>query len=255
MEQHFIDLYHGGLLTHFTRNPQNLKSILLEGFVFRPNSNRVIEELFYDLKIDLKAIEIGMICFSEITEDLSYKKNSKMIEDFGPYGIVMNFDWALKLGIKRVIYLPNSGPIYNSFSTLLKNCMPEFSMLKGYLSGFRFNDIRDSLLTNSYLPDIFTNPLWHNLLEILLWAESELNKDEREWRIRAPFKIGGLKDLDKNHQLELQKALDKPGIFRNLLKIEPENVHFLVCPADDKEEIKELLKNTKFDKTVIQTYS
>lgn len=255
MEQDYIPLYQGGLLTHFTRKPQLLKSILSEGFVYRPNSNRVIEELFSELKIDLRAIEIGMICFSEITDDLSYDQNSKMIEDFGPYGIVVNFEWALKLGIKRVIYFPNSGPIYDSFSTLLKNCLPDFSNIKGHFSEKSFIEIRDSLLTNSYLPDIFTNPLWSNLLAILLWAESDLNKDEKEWRIRAPFNFGGLNDLDKNHQVELLKALDKAGIFQNLLKIGPENIQSLVCRQDDKEEVKELIKGTRFSRTIIKTYS
>jgi len=243
-----------GHLVHLTKKPENIRSILTEGFIYVFNPTTIHERLFSELGITIPDIERGMISFSELSLDTQSEHTSHMLSKFGQFGIAVDFNWALDNGLRRVAYIPDHGPIYDSLKTLLSKTIPQLDHIKNSTDPRDFNVIQKMLLSDPGVPDIFTDPLYSLVLDLLQWVETERNANEKEFRIRAPFTFGGISEIGKEQQVAMSKALAKHSLVANTLPIGPERVLFVYCPQEYRKEIASSLLDTKFKNTKVRCY-
>lgn len=239
MEMEYIPIKSdGGTIVHFTRSVESLISILRSGFVYTVNPTRIWEKLFKDIGLaNIPDIEHGMVCFSEVPEGVD-----RVTGHFGEYGIAVDFNWALDNGLKKVAYISDDGPVYESFKTLLqesKKDLPDYGKIAGDERTGRI--LQEMLLCNPYTPASFTTPLYALIIEMFQWIETDANISENEWRIRSFKKIGGLGDFSKEEQVSLSL-----GMKNNILPLPKENILYLKCPEGQQEEFKKKITGNGF---------
>lgn len=122
-------------LFHFTRNKENLISILKSYFYPR----YCLEEFYFIPKIKTKWA-LPMVCFCDIP--LSQIKNHTL--KYGEYAIGLTKEWAQIKGITPVLYIPKDSPIIKnfkeSFRSLVKDRPKSGKGVKSSSTNIEFNN-------------------------------------------------------------------------------------------------------------------
>lgn len=240
-------------IVHCTRSIDDLKSILLHGFVPTTNPTRITEPLFHDIGRSVPEADIGMICFTKLNPDALDVAALQTLCQFGPFGIAVTQDWALAYGGRSVAYVKPGGREYLALQDLLKCSCPQ------PIDHPNFDDrdrrmVEEMILSNARLPDLFTNPMFSLLLEMLLWVETDQHRDEREFRIRAPQEFGGLRRYSKRDQVGLVLAMATQQNLSYSIKINTEQIVFLLAPKLSKQQLRSVMCGSMFADVPIKTY-
>jgi len=242
-------------LIHLTKRIETIKSILNIGFIPTHNKTRVWDDIFGELGIEIPDVKNGMVCFTEIHEDLTDFKNSVACREFGDFGIVVDLNWALDHGLRKIAYIAKGGEVYENLKNLLNLSYPRKAKFTNDLFSEEENyEYNKGLFNDPNLPDYFTTPLFSLIVNLMQWVETDKHFLENEYRIRSKNTFGGIDELDKKEQITILGALALSGIIDYNLKIKPENILHFVCPVEDQDEFHEMLRKTNFNEVRVVTY-
>lgn len=241
-------------IVHCTRSIDDLKSILLHGFVPTINPTRIIEPLFHDIGRPVPEADIGMICFTKLDPDALDVEALQTLCQFGPFGIAVTQDWALAYGGRSVAYVKPGGSEYLALQALLKCSCPQ-PIDHPNFDGRDRRAVEEMVLSNARLPDIFTDPMFSLLLEMLLWVETEQHRDEREFRIRAPQECSGLRGLSKREQVNLILTMSTQLNLPLTFKIQRAQVAFLFSPKSSECQLRSAINDSMFADVPIKAYA
>lgn len=220
-------------LFHFTRNKENLISILNSCFYPR----LCIEKAFwFDENIDFDW-SIPMVCFCDIP--LSQIKEHTL--KYGEYAIGLTKEWAHKKGLTPVMYTHKDSQLAQSIRSLIYE-------IDNIAMEFEKNNIeysREKILKN-YL-DIASNiKPYEGIIEIKGKAKNVRFYDEREWRYTIPLSNKDISEFIrsiftlKNKELinNINKSNEQDG-----LTFEPKYINYVIVPKES--EILEIMREVR----------
>lgn len=243
-------------MIHFTRCAAAVASILKYGFLYLHNGTVVHQQLFQSLGIPITDIERGMICFT----DIGWQDSKDIRREFGDFGIVVDSNWAFDHGARRVAYIPDSGPIFESLKSLIHLAIPNDRELRKNLQAHgtkRFaDDLAKWLRSDPSAAQYMMPPLYSLLLDLLQWVETSAHQEQREYRIRNPQAFGNLSTYSKAEQVKLLIAMmDSEVNFKYSLSVLPKDVLFLCCERDKVAEVRNAIAAVGFQDTKIEPYA
>ena len=232
-------------LFHFTKELNNIKSILINGFYPRTCKENY-SFLLTEIPREEAYYRLGMVCFCDIPVDLQ-GKHRKL---YGNYGIALSKEWGISKGICPLMYIPlKTGGIRTLEQIAIQ--------IKGLL-------LLNEKATNSHLVEEeirkkltgYTEELFGNFIQFMgywkLYEEGELRYyDEREWRYVYPWTtqkqirhgdsnllIG--KDVDDEKKIQrLNNAL-----ARNPLCFSTDDIEMIVVPTkEDSNNLVDFLQH------------
>ena len=217
-------------LFHFTRNINNLKDILKEGF--KPNFCIEHWENIWDFSTD---VEIPMVCFCDIP--ISQLRNH--INTYGKYAIGLTKEWAKLYEITPVLYTHNNSSILRHYNKIIGNR--------------RVSDDESISAYNSY----------RHVLQYIKPYEGKLpNNDEiirfyneREWRYVPELDEELHKNIlpipnNMNPLNDEQRALLENNIKNKFLIFEPNDIRYIIVEKD-----KEIADMVDYINDTFQDYS
>ena len=219
-----------GLLLHYTNSLEVLLDILNEGFIFVPNKRNLMPLFldnewppnpFYKGMINLDPQEFGMVSFSQIGKHEIKYYSSK----FGKFAIGVSWQWAAERGVDRVIYIHDSGNIFNAFQYLFQKGIESLKTgLPDEEDGFFHVAIENERIA-ALVPG---GDLYQNLLRIYEYMEPEENANQREWRITSAipdYSFTGEKSVDISRAKREAWKIGKKS-----LSLSENDIKFLLVP-------------------------
>jgi hypothetical protein len=231
-------------------------SILTHGFLYLPNGTTIHQRLYRSLDLTVTDIESGMICFT----DTDWDKSHSIRDRFGQFGIVVDNNWAFDNGARRVAYIAESGPIFDSLKQLLVHTTPTDEALNTWLSPHMgkgaAKKIAAWLRSDPDVARFQMPPLYSLILDMLQWVEIDNHKEEQEFRIRSPT-IGGAFS-EKSRQEQVQMILSAIPQFPECifsLSITRDKLQFLCCERRTEDALRSAVMSTDFVDVPIKCYS
>lgn len=238
-------------LTHLTRNIENIKSILIDGFIFVPNPTKIWDELFLEINEKIPDVPNGMISFTEIPEDISSFQNSFMQNNFGKYGITVDFNWALDNGLRKVAYIDKNSNVFDALKLLLKESFPKNNLVHDFIPQFEIDRLHKMFINNPNNPSFTNNsPLFSLLVNLLQFVETSAHSKEIEYRIKSTKSP----NFSENHSSKEIVNLSKNDLFENSLKLAPDNILFLICPKKEIDNFLKEIQKTQYPKIKVVAY-
>lgn len=229
------DWYAEHQLIHYTKSVDTVKSILQYGFLLIPNKRFLIKRfLGSEYFAEREPQEFGMVSFTELeTEEAQYHR-----EQFGDFGIAVTWDWAIRNGAQRVIYI-GDGQISETFEWLFKLAKQEIDL--------RVENPKQQkiILENKAVAGMFRAQIYAKLLTLYEYMEPERNSSQIEWRI-------------VNKLPSYYSHLNKTELVREILSIAKNckdcsapitsnDIVMLVCPTDKICELRQSLPSEFYD--------
>ena len=160
-------------LVHYTASPEIVASILTHGFLLVPNKRFLINAMLgEDLFDDREPQEYGMVSFTQ----LPVNQASLHRQNFGPFGLVVTWEWALEHDAQRVTYVDLQGPVASEFAWLFRFARQEYE--RAAQSRVHARD-----LENKAAASFARSTVWSRLLTLYEYMEPERNSSQVEWRI------------------------------------------------------------------------
>lgn len=231
-------------LTHYTKDIENIRMILENGFAYVPNKRNLIKHFISEYDFTKREPqEFGMISFTELPVEMT----KEIRQTFGCFGITIEMEWALSHKAQKVIYMDIIGPIPEAFGRLFQQA---FEDLKSKIEARSPGD--KMAFTNKAMAVTYGGRMYSNLLQIYEYMEPIENSYQQEWRIVHPLPYYGYKKSKK----EIIQDVSPPrgwGQYLNVLGVKPKDVVCLVCPAGEENRLRAILPDTyKFK--AIKTY-
>lgn len=215
-------------LFHYTTSPAIVRSILDVGFLLVPNRRGLIQRFLPDDDFSHREPQqFGMTCFTELrTADARAHR-----EQFGEFAIGVTWDWALRNGAQRVIYVgSDDGAVFRALRWLFRFARQELKRL----------DRTDGMaVTNKVMAGGIGAEMYHALLTLYEYMEPERNSSQVEWRIveKTPiYHRGTTREQLVNEVLEMARVWDAAAV-----KIEPQDVEVFVCPSGGVRTLRDVL--------------
>lgn len=218
------------MLSHYTKSIDALLSILSNGLIYFPNYKNVFASLTSPgASTENEPQCRGMISFT----DIPFEHSEKHRESYGRFGLLVDRDWAVNNGACKVIYVGNAGSVYENFRELFLTLVPEVET-----SGNAHLDLWLNKLASTK-PE-FANSLggaaYSHLLELHQYMQSDEEVAESEWRIIRATRFTWSEGMDINDVKTLCLNAALAGRFPTL-KISPECVRGIICPAESKDNL------------------
>ena len=234
------------MLSHLTNSINNLISILETGLVFFPNDREVFPNLTSNSLGKLAEPQCqGMISFT----DIPFENSKEHRELFGKFGVYISKSWAVRNGACKVIYVADNGEVFNNFKSL-------FSLLKPEVKKTGREELDTFLTQLSVSKPEFAKSLggeaYSHLLKLHEYMQTDEHVAEHEWRIIRPHKSSWSEGMDISEVKKYYLKSAKAGIIPSL-KLTPNVVNALICPASHKKELTKKLPEL-WSKTEIWTY-
>lgn len=234
------------MLTHYTKQISVVASILTNGFGWRANPRRLADLLLpsHDYSVR-EPQQFGMISFTE----LSASEAAIHREAFGQFGISVTNDWSSRHGAQRVIYVHERGPLTDALRALYAMGYRDISRKIRYPEDKLWQMAFENKAVAS---SIAGSSLWAHLLSIWEYLEPNDCSPQREWRI-----VNSLPDYSAPVGLDdFVRGVSPPvgwGHVLRVLPIAPMDVHSLICPSMNVDELRQALPPT-FRGVTINTY-
>lgn len=222
-------------LYHFTKNIENLKSIIENGFIPFFGEEIVHFDDYGDCQIRVESFP--RVCFTDLPVDLIQNHKDK----YGTYAIGMKKDWAIKNGMNPILYIQKNSFIGTSLSLLIERIFnfhenlrvdekinpSQELVLQGLL---KLNDMIGRF-SKQYEVDDKTPDIQIN--DRLIKRDKGRFYDEREWRY-VPHQYQ-VRDLTTNlASIAKKEELDEVS-NKYLLKFDIEDIAVVVTPETDIE--------------------
>ena len=225
-------------LFHFTRNKENLISILNSCFY----PKYCLEE-FYFLQLLKTKWALPMVCFCDIP--LSQIKNHTL--KYGEYAIGLTKEWAQIKGITPILYIPKESPIIRNFKDSFR------ALVRNRQSGEK-GSVLSSInieFTNYLLYLAFNTKPYEGFVELNNKKSNVRFYDEREWRYTVPKEaiITGNEYIYLNKK-EFEKTEDvaKRNKLNEIygLTFEPKNINYIIVSKESEVlEVMREIRNIK----------
>lgn len=211
-------------LFHFTRNADNLISILTHEF--KPKyCLENFANLFHDSKGDWE-LAIPMTCFC----DLPLSNIKDHIDFYGEYGIGMRKEWGLAKGINPVHYLHPS----SSVSFYITNIMKYMSSVDGSNPGF-------GAAIHSFVELLGFIKLYEGRVLRKGMTVQKRFYDEREWRY-VPLIEGPVDRNNVKHRLSKEEFLNdvvraeaNSRLSKHIsLSFDPDDIKYIIVSKEDE---------------------
>jgi len=230
-------------LIHYTGTAKAVESILQSGFLLVPNKRHLINALVGEaLFSDREPQEFGMVSFTQ----LPINRAATHRERFGAYGIAVSWDWALRCGAQRVIYVDERGPIAEAFAWL-------FRLAKQELDVTTAGRPDRMTLENKAFASLATSTMWSRLLNLYEYMEPERNSPQVEWRIvnEIPHYYQRFASREALVADLVQSAKKLRGF--TTIPVTPDDVVALICPRRDRRAFRDVIPK-EFANVPVITY-
>ena len=230
--------------THYT-GIETIEKILRNGFAYVPNKRSLITE-FLPLHDFTKREpqQFGMVSFTE----LSPSQAEDHRKDFGNYGIVVSDKWAVSHKIQKVLYIDNTGPIYDCLRNLFQVAYNELKQK----SLAREGEVTEMAYTNKVRAGIAGGYLYSNLLQLYEYMEPIKHLYQQEWRIVHPKPYYGYGET----KADIIRNVSPPkgwAQFLNVLPVKPDDIIGFICPENEQDIFKKTIP-PEFIRKPIDTY-
>jgi hypothetical protein len=209
-------------LVHYTKAPHIVGEILRNGFLLVPNRRELIQRLIRTRQFPAREPQqFGMVSFTELRiEDATQHR-----ETFGEYGMVMSWKWAIKHAAQRVMYI-GEGSVLDTFSWLFELATQELERNSG--------DKAPQFAPFSKAAAGSYSQMYMHLLTLYEFMEPERNSSQVEWRIvnALPYNM----DVSDRAAMMRKLIADAP-VWKNTVKVEPEDIHMFVAPVQHLGEV------------------
>lgn len=216
--------YDSHQLVHYTRDAETVASILENGFLLVPNRRNLIQRLLNTTGFEKREPQqFGMVSFTE----LQVAEAARHRESFGEFGIAVTWDWAIREGAQRVIYL-GEGSVTDTFAWL-------FQFAKQELERKSPEPVLEMTLGNRAMAVMYSQ-LYAHLLTLYEFMEPERNSSQVEWRIvnSLPAYI----DLTDRVAM-IQKLIQQAKSWKlGTIRVAPEDVTMLIAPPKDIKNLR-----------------
>lgn len=222
-------------LTHYTRDLEGLRGILVNGFAWVPNRRHLIQRFVPEHDWShLEPQQFGMISFTQ----LNPRKASKHRERFGQYGIVMAANWASRHDARPVVYVPERG---------IRFLILRMAFRLGYQEAkqrVRFpQDMMWNMIYINKGPALLAGAkVWAALLGAYEYMEPKKNAYQREWRMVHKMPSFDYKRTTREviENVSPPKGWDK---YLRVVALTPDDVAGFVCPAGSEQKLRGALPN------------
>ncbi len=216
-------------LIHYTRDAATVGSILRNGFLLIPSRRELLAALVENrADWDKEPQEWGMVSFTElpIADSTSHR------QVFGDFGVAVSWDWALKHGVDRVIYIRQDGALFETWRFLFTSAYRDVKRREeeGPLSWGGMSS------HNRAMAQTIGAAGWATMLRFFEYMQPDRDSAQVEWRIvnKLPFTFSS-----RDKQSRIQEALQLAGTWQTAnLRVQPADIRYLVCPAGAEPELR-----------------
>ncbi len=220
-------------LTHFTNSIDAVLNILSHGFAWQRNDRDVISVLLPDLDFSKREPQsFGQLCLTE--NRIETDRNETKF--FGQFGIQVSTNWAIANNAQPVIYLPESGPLVDSFRSLFTQTYQKAIAEQKYPD----DEAMQQWVVSAAMAGLDGQPLYASLLHIYEFMEPAKHSKEREWRVVNPLPDWSI----SNSTEEAIKNVSPPKGWAkhiHVVDVEPRDVDAIICPRSIKTELEDRL--------------
>ena len=237
-------------LTHYTANPENVVSILENGFVWAAKRRHLIRDFLpeHDYKKPKREPQqFGLISFTALPPEHAAAVRNR----FGRFGIAVTAEWAVERNIGQVVYMPPVGPVFDVLKSLfelgykeMKDSVqhPEDGM---WTMGFE---------NASAAASINGAMLWANLLRLYEFLEPAHYAEQCEWRFVNSTPMYSIKEKPKASVADVVPAKNWALVDGLLaVKIRPPGIAYLVTPIGKASELRDRLPSDFADVHIKET--
>ncbi len=235
-------------LFHFTKNKENIISILKKGFkphLCLENLNFVLSDIPNEESSEKLEHAIPMVCFCDIP--LSQSKN--IMKTYGDYGIGLSKDWGKKNNISPVLYAYQESAIVSAIEQM---------WVKLFNEGNFANELFDDIFWIYCFVKEYEGKLWDK--EKRKYSNKNTRfYDEREWRFVPNLKYFMAYCLHKREFLE-ESLCDKKNreLEITVLNFRASDVKYIIVSSnveimDIISEIKQMDRYNEHEKCLLFT--
>ena len=234
------------MLTHYTRMPEAVANILVNGFAWLPNRRRLASLLMPEHDFSKREPQqFGMISFTEITP----RDAKAHADEFGHFGIVVSESWAARQNAQRVIYVAQQGAATDAWCALFAIGYEDVRARIAYPDDGVWQMAYENKVIASAIAG---SSLWANLLQIYEYMEPATVAHQREWRIvnSQPYY-----SLSESKAEAIQQVSPPQGWAKhlNVVTIDCADVEALVCPPGRSHDLAALLPESFRNVPIIET--
>src|SRR6266705_716317 len=216
-------------LIHYTQSEEIVTSILRHGFLLVPNKRGLIHQLLPGDDFSLREPqEFGMISFTELPVEQARGHR----EQFGDFGICVTWEWALRAGAQRVIYVGESGYVFQTLKWL-------FELGRQELRREEPGNESPMLMQNKAWAAAHGAQLYAKMLTLYEYMESERNSSQVEWRIVN--KIPDYTSAPSRSELIESLLVAAQNWKMGAVPITQSDVEFFVCPGKHVKRLRQSL--------------
>ncbi|MBI5049251.1 MAG: hypothetical protein HZB54_09975 [Deltaproteobacteria bacterium] len=231
--------------THYTQKIEAIEKILKNGFAYVPNKRSLITEFLPSHDFTKREPQqFGMVSFTELSP--SQAENHRKV--FGNYGIVVSEKWALAHKIQKVLYIDNTGPIYDCLRNLFQVAYNELKQK----SLAREGEVTEMAYTNKVRAGIAGGYLYSNLLQLYEYMEPIKHLSHQEWRIVHPKPYYGYGET----KADIISNVSPPkgwAQFLNVLPVKTDDIIGFICPENEQDIFKKTIPS-EFTRKPIDIY-
>lgn len=232
-------------LAHFTNSIDAVVNILTYGFAWQRNDREVISLLLEQVDFSEREPEsFGQVCFTENR----FESEREKTKFFGRFGIQVSLAWARQNNVQPVIYVPQYGPLIESFRFLFTQTYQKAVAEQKYPD----DKAMQMWKVSSAMANVAGQPLYANLLCIYQFMEPARHSGEREWRAVNPNPDWSI----SNSTEKAIKNVSPPEGWAKIvhvLKVEPTDIEALICLEADKNDLENRVPHG-FEIVPIRTY-
>jgi hypothetical protein len=172
--------------------------------------------------------KFGMVSFTQ----LSIEQAEAHRQQFGAFGIAVSWQWALRNGVERVLYVGANGYLFETWKFLFQSALKD---LRARASD-RQDGCWDMSIHNRAMAAVMGATAWATLLRLYEFMQPDTHAPQVEWRVvqSQPFHFSSSK---KEEQIAQALALADTWKVANLVVV-PDDVSFLVCPEGCIDELR-----------------
>jgi len=238
-------------LTHYTKEPSTIVQILKNGFAYFPCERKVIFNFLPELKEKgLEPQQFGAISFT----DLDYISAINFRNEFGRYGIGVSPKWTFEHDIAKVLYIGESGSLFESCKYLFKKGINEFENNTAYPD----DGCTKMAYGNKWMTGTQNGIMYAHLLTLFEFMEPEENSWQSEWRIvndKPDYGFCSSQNINENRKEVHEKIIDPKGwcTILNFVKIPIESITSFYCPIWQYFSFRQMLPKS-YRKIPIKVY-
>jgi hypothetical protein len=166
---------------HLTGSHESLLGILRDGLLIRQRRRNVWKWFSRESAYkEREPQQFGMVSLHQFR----LRPRSAAIHHFGPFGVELTPDWVAKSGFQEVLYVQDSGPVYESLKMQFNNALTDIE------SRLRSEDPTDLFPTMAYtnmnVAAWIGAEKWVRFLALFERMEPFKHRKQREWRYSRP---------------------------------------------------------------------